>query len=344
MHIDKARTQATVSNALLSGILEGTPLPEEAKRSLAEQSGLSLCDLRDTQARSSIQALARLWNGIVRATGNDFIGLRIGQAVPAERFGLAVYAAQNSPDVRQALQRLVKYLCLLNDLIECELREADGQAQFSISFRWDMLELERHAVDLSFSCFAVWARRLLGRDFPVREIRLRHWLRAAEAEWRGLFGAPVRFGAPVNALVFDAALLDAAVADGNSQLGAILEHYASQELASTPVLADFPGRVSQVLLRRMQQGDATDLAAVCAELGLAQRQMQRILGASGTSFRLLLDHVRRTLAVRLLGAAGARVEQVGRQLGYSEPTAFIRVFRKWYGVTPGQYRQARQPP
>ena len=76
-------------------------------------------------------------------------------------------------------------------------------------------------------------------------------------------------------------------------------------------------------------------------LGIPVRSMQRRLSEHATSFSILLDQARRSLAPALLTEPESNVEQVGFRLGYSEPTAFIRAFKKWYGVTPGSYRRAR---
>src|SRR5262249_52922409 len=103
------KTLVTVSNALVTAILEGIGLSFEEASRLLDSVGLSIERVRDVNGRTSIFALWRLWNRVLERTGDDFVGLRIGQSVPGERFGLAVYAAQNSDDFRQVLLRFAKY-------------------------------------------------------------------------------------------------------------------------------------------------------------------------------------------------------------------------------------------
>lgn len=329
---------ATVSNALISAILDGVPLSEAQKAGLLEEADLDADVVRDVNERTSILVLSRMWARVLDLTGDPFVGLDIGHAVPPDRFGLAVHAATHSEDLRQVLQRFVKFAPLINGMIQCRLDEEDGVARFGMKFYWDVLGLERHAVDITFVGLLTWARRYLAR-FALREVRLRHSLASAEPRYREVFGAPVVLGAPRNEMVLDAADLDQVVLEKNLQLGCLLSRFATAELSAIPVLASLPERIIQILGRELQRGNRADLATVCAELRMPERYLQRKLQESSTSFSALRDDVRRTLAPAMLKAPSANVEQVGWRLGFAEPTAFIRAFKKWYGLTPGAYRQ-----
>ncbi len=70
---------------------------------------------------------------------------------------------------------------------------------------------------------------------------------------------------------------------------------------------------------------------------MSPRTLQRRLGDEGTSVHALLDEVRRGRAAALLDADMA-IGEVAYLLGYSEPSAFHRAFRRWTGVTPEAFR------
>ena len=339
MALARIKTLVTVSNALIAGILDGVPLSEPQKLQLLNQTGLSWEVVRDVDSRTSILILARLWNEVLRLTKNEFIGIEIGRSVPAERFGLAVHTAQQSKNFRDGLLRFAKYAALINDLIKCDLTEAEGKAHFTMKFYWDVFGLERHAVDIAFTCISTWTSQRFGSRFKLDKVLLRHSLKSHGNEYEKIFNAPVTFGAKTNELIFDSALLETNFTGTNPELGLILDHYASAELTRIPVLSDLPAGVAQILSRELKGGRSVDLAAVSAELKMTTRHLQRKLNESSTSFSSLLDAARKSLAPKLLIQPEANVEQVGFQLGYSEPTAFIRAFKKWYGLTPGEYRK-----
>ena len=77
------------------------------------------------------------------------------------------------------------------------------------------------------------------------------------------------------------------------------------------------------------------------ELGMSSRTLARRLDDLGTSFGQILDGTRHQLAVRYLGEPNARASQIAFLLGYSEPSAFNHAFRRWTGVSPSEFVEAR---
>jgi AraC-like DNA-binding protein len=334
-------TLVTVSNSVVAAIIDGIPVTTAERCDLLASVGLSAETILDVNARTSLTLFSRLWRQVLRVTGNDFIGLTIGAAVRAEQFGLAVQAAQYRAEFRQVLLEFTNYAPLLGNLLACRLDETPPLARFTVRLHWNVFDFERHVADMIFTAILKWAREHLAVPMLVREVRLVHTLASARGEYEQTFAAPVVFGAKRNEIVFDSAILDAAVDCRDQELTRVLESYASRELSRIPIVTDFPSRLAQVVRQRLEEGGHVDVASIASALGIPVRSMQRQLLNHATSYTALLEQVRRSLAPALLTASNGNVEQAGFRLGYSAPTAFIRAFKKWYGVTPGSYRRAR---
>ena len=81
----------------------------------------------------------------------------------------------------------------------------------------------------------------------------------------------------------------------------------------------------------------TDLAR---RLSTSPRQLQRAFAEScGLSFREYLVRVRMNSAARLLEQESLTVAAVARAVSYGTGGQFSRAFQRFYGVTPGRYRQ-----
>jgi AraC-like DNA-binding protein len=80
---------------------------------------------------------------------------------------------------------------------------------------------------------------------------------------------------------------------------------------------------------------ATDVAEV---LSMHRRTLNRCLQREGTTFRAVLDRVRFEAARDQLRDERREIEDVARALGYAEPSAFTRAFRRWAGVPPSRWR------
>ena len=93
------------------------------------------------------------------------------------------------------------------------------------------------------------------------------------------------------------------------------------------------------LWHQLAEGSAT-LDTVAPELGLSTRTLQRRLEEEGTSFGDVLDAFRRGLAAVMLREQAVSIHELAYFLGYSEPSAFYRAFRRWEKTSPVQFRQA----
>ena len=77
-------------------------------------------------------------------------------------------------------------------------------------------------------------------------------------------------------------------------------------------------------------------------LGMHKRTLQRNLSEQGTSFRQVKESVLKEQAANLLLKDNVEIESVATYLGYSEPSAFHRAFKSWFGVTPKKFCSVRQ--
>jgi AraC-like DNA-binding protein len=99
------------------------------------------------------------------------------------------------------------------------------------------------------------------------------------------------------------------------------------------------GRVRRMMVEHL--GEATPTPVTVAKaLAVSRRTLSRRLGDEGTSFRNILDDVRREFACALLQDRSLSIADVAFFLQYSEPAAFNRSFRRWTGRTPSEFRNA----
>jgi AraC-like DNA-binding protein len=121
----------------------------------------------------------------------------------------------------------------------------------------------------------------------------------------------------------------------------VFEQHARAALPAAGVDDSRADQVARVLSRKLK-GSVPALHEVARELSMSSRNLQRTLRDAGTSYQSLLDDVRRDLAIRHLANPATSAGQVGFLLGFSEPSAFHRAFRRWTGKPPSAFRAAAQ--
>ncbi|MBA2539758.1 MAG: AraC family transcriptional regulator ligand-binding domain-containing protein [Deltaproteobacteria bacterium] len=289
----------------------------------------------DDEARISPAQFCVAWAELVRLT-KPAIALAIADALPAGAFGIVEYVCRSAPTVRQALLQWVRYLNLLDDAVVVGLAVEGDRACLRVE-----VESEAPAGGAHELCFALVAQRvrqLSALPFRVTAVEFVHRCAGDPAIYRAWFDAPVRFGAPLNQIVFPSAALDANLISSDPQLLAILTRAADELQARAPADPSLQAQVARVLrdALRTEEGHVDHVAK---RLGLTSRSLQRRLKEEGTSFNLVREQTRRDLTQRYL-AEKLSISEISFLVGFSEPSAFFRAFKRWTGMTPIEARRA----
>lgn len=85
--------------------------------------------------------------------------------------------------------------------------------------------------------------------------------------------------------------------------------------------------------------DIPDVAQLATTMHTTPRTLIRKLKRVQTSYKSILEEVRRERAARLLGETLLPVAEVAHRLGYRDPANFGRAFRRWHGRSPAAWRR-----
>lgn len=190
----------------------------------------------------------------------------------------------------------------------------------------------------SWHRFLCW---LIGVHIPLLEVHLQGRCQLDEATCERVFNAPVKFQQQANALVFSEQFVNARVAHNSQSLNNFLK-LAPYHLVATRERdsneESLTNRIKNVLGSDFtSKPPGIDQAAVL--LNMSSRTLRRVLEREGTSFQRIKDECRLQGAIRLLGENSLSIAQIAEKMGFDEPSAFHRAFKKWTGITPGIYRE-----
>ena len=148
----------------------------------------------------------------------------------------------------------------------------------------------------------------------------------------------VQFGQPENWFI-DSPDLSIPLLSANPALLEMLDAQAQQLLGQLDQRGPLSRRILQILALRITVA-VPSLEEVAAEVAMSERTIQRELRTENISYRQLVEAVRKELAVQHLARPGASAVEAAFLLGFSEPSAFTRAFRRWTGAPPTQFQSA----
>ncbi|UTA46332.1 helix-turn-helix domain-containing protein [Simiduia sp. 21SJ11W-1] len=115
-----------------------------------------------------------------------------------------------------------------------------------------------------------------------------------------------------------------------------LEEYI--EIAKLPAVFGIPGRVMDVLQRRVGQGSLA-IDDVANELSISKRTLQRRLQQADINFAMMRDQVRFHYAIGFLVDQNLSIDQISTALDFSDRTSFTNAFKRWTGLSPSTFRK-----
>jgi len=118
----------------------------------------------------------------------------------------------------------------------------------------------------------------------------------------------------------------------------VFEQHAQGMLDEQGQQKSYIHTVMQAIAQNLQ-GETPSIEAIAHQLTTSVRQLQRELHAQQASYQQLLDDVRKTLALEHLKNPHTSIYDVAFLLGFSEPSAFHRAFKRWTGETPRQFQR-----
>ena len=248
-------------------------------------------------------------------------------------------AAISCPDLRSGILRYAECKRLCGPM-EISL-QSDGETA-TVAFDW-LAPLENVNPSLVIGCTVAIvdiAERGSGRRIlPVRaEAPNAADIPAHIAEKH--LGVPLERGTAMR-LLFNDHDLDAPFNTHNPFTLKLLDRFFAEALPELLPAASHSEAVRESLKRLLPSG-IFELPAVARDLGTSPRQIQRELAAEGTSFKEVVRDFRRELALHYLALARYSPKEVTLLLGYSDPAAFHRAFRRWTGETPAQYASRKR--
>lgn len=304
---------------------------------LAERSGIMPEHLQDPDGRVPLGRYIALMKAAKTLCAEPALALHLGAVQDFKDIsvvGLICYAA---PTMGEALMELNRYGRLA---AEVDLPN-EGQ-RFQVvqdgGGLW-LVDTRRDPDSFPEMTEATWSRFIseTARHFPgasfAKAVHFTHPEPDYGDAYAPVLKAPVTFGSDRNAILIDASWLAIELHQPNRYVFGVLSEHADRLLQSLQNASTVRGRVEGLLIPMLHRGDM-GMAQAAGLLGLSRQTLYRRLKAEGVSFEALVDDLRHRMALHYLDGQKTSVNETAYLVGFSDPSAFSRAFKRWTGRSP----------
>lgn len=309
---------------------------------LIERSRINTGALADQDARVPLDAYLALMDAASELLEEPAFPLHFGEQVSMLNLSIVALICQAAGTAAEALRQMNRYVRLIIDADDgavdnwFELVRDEGGLWMALTS-----EVYVNHPALAQSAFArcVTESRNIGGVQFAKAAHFTHDAPPYRAEYERIFKMPIVFGSDRNALLIDDDFLSLSFAEPNRYVFGILSERADALLKSLESAKTVKGRVEALLVPVLHTGDAC-MEQVAEKLGVSRQTLYRRLKAEGVTFAGLLDNLRRQMALHYLEGKKVSVNETAYLVGFSDPSAFSRAFKRWTGESPGAWSAA----
>lgn len=338
--------ELTVAAGVARGLLDLAVAKGANRQVLAQRAALDVSVLEDQDKRVPFASYVALMRAGKELCGDPALALHYAEEIDLSEVSIVGLLGHTSATMIDAFAQLNRYGQLV---VEVEVEGVAAADRFQLlpspinGELWlvDTRQRPNDCPELTESTFArmVCGTRRFGDTPFVKAVHVTHADPGYRAEYERIFRAPVLFDCDRNAMLIDAAWLNHRIALSPRYVFGILSEHAQALLTNLENSKTTRGRVECVLMPVLHTG-AAGMDTVASQMGLSRQTLFRKLKAEGTTFEKVLDELRHALARHYLGGKKVSVNETAYLVGFSDPAAFSRAFKRWTGFSPRDARQA----
>lgn len=291
----------------------------------------------------SAEQYSRLCFELLQTLEDESGGVMPDVRTPPGTTRLILLSMLNSANLEGAIRRAIEFnaTCRVRrgaELVNRLCVDAQGKDAVLSYLHSDDKPGLQHSVLCNLAIWLRFCGWLIGQQIDISHATCAGPEPALTAGMRHFFPCPLKYNQSVNSVTFSARHLEAELLRDEAQLQAFLK-LAPYHVIIEPQVSSMSvtHRIREILGNDFLR-ELPSFEELTGLLNMSARTLRRRLEKEGTSYQRIKDNARRDTAIALLSRQGLTVSEVAEQVGFSDPSAFHRSFKKWTGLSPGAYR------
>jgi AraC-like DNA-binding protein len=328
-----------VAMFLVRAVVEAVERTGAARAELRARLPFDWGRLDQPESRLDFEQFGRVLAAAMDVTGDEALGLHMAEHVTVGAVDLLAHMISHAPAMRDGVATASQFVGLaMGGLIMSGHDEGDTFV-VRYAFPRSTPRADRMLAELFMGGLVRLARTFTDPSVGPRIACFEHERPSHHGEYKRIFGEHSKFSQNTTSMAFDREIADRPQIHQHAELYDLLRTEGQRRLDRIATDTRPAARLRQHLLS-VPPSRIPAISAVARELGMSERSLRRHLATEGTSYRDVVRSTLETSAGRLLRDPARTIKQTAAALGFADAAAFSSAFKRWTGMTPGEYRRA----
>ncbi|OUR82607.1 hypothetical protein A9Q75_05505 [Colwellia psychrerythraea] len=329
----------TISIHFAKVILKCISSDNDEIETLLLSAGMNAALFKNPRNRITPLQFSQLIKAISKKSKDEFLGLS-NKPLPLGSFSLLASNAVHCSNLQEVYKNTELALKVMTKQLSLKLSIEQNKA--SVHFQVQSTNKEAQVI-LTELAMLIWHRFpswLASKEIPLDQVCLPYDKTANSEEYPLMFSTNnISFNAKTAKIIFPLRYLDLPCQRSSLEL----KNYIEQLPEYWFKRAEFDREncsVSNECLRLIELSSNTCMVSIAEQMNRSVRTLRRDLSVEKNSFNKLKAQFLRDKAIHLITETNTSIENIANILGYTEASAFSRVFKQWTGSSPRDYRHS----
>jgi AraC-like DNA-binding protein len=305
----------------------------DAKR-VFYNAGIDLGSVSSPAARLPVSSVQQVWR-FAQENTDDYFGIHVSKFLTPASLHALGFALWSSSTLRDFFERYIRYRCVLSHMHFCELIEEENC--------FTLILVDKRSVrseitqDAAMGFFLRTARSLYGPEFSPHATHITRSLSSESERLKAFYGQDVKFGCDGYRLVLSKETMNWRLRFANPELAAQQEAIVERYISEHGLISEYMLRV-RTEIQHLLSLESVSIERVAEKMNVTVRTLQRRLSDERSSYNVLLDKVRKQLAMEYARNPEVTATEAAFKLGFNDSGSFGRSFKRWTQQSFSDYR------
>lgn len=303
---------------------------------LLHNTDIELSDFLDVNKHINFNQHLRLINNARKLSKDCTYALKLGEQFFINHDGILACRVMSSENTQKAMELLTQYQSLLTGLLMLDFTIEEDYGVLTISEKLPIGESAWHFIEYSFSAIFSLGKFCLGQKDLHVIFEFERKCHGESAAFEAFLNNPVRFNCDKNRVLIPRESLSKPIIFSNSASALQTDNLCKLHLKKLNNDTEVIHKVKSTM--RSMPFDSISLESLSDRLHMSPRTLRRHLHSQGVSFKALLENERKSIAIKRIEKKDISLEKLAELLGYNSASSLSRAFKRWYGVSPNNYK------